>query len=67
MHKVTCLSGCVTMIAVREEMAGAIKKYANPVTSELILYHQIQNLAGPPVISPLAPSTLTGPYSIAFD
>jgi len=42
--KVTCLPGCVSMIAVRKEMAGAIKKYANPVTSKFILPHQVQNL-----------------------
>lgn len=30
--KVTCLPGCITMIAVRPEMAGAIRKYAEPIT-----------------------------------
>ncbi|KAK0622675.1 chitin synthase-domain-containing protein, partial [Immersiella caudata] len=42
--RVTCLPGCVTMIAVREEMAGAIKKYARHVSSDFILHHQVQNL-----------------------
>ncbi|KAK4158264.1 hypothetical protein C8A00DRAFT_28769 [Chaetomidium leptoderma] len=44
MGKVTCLPGCVTMIAVRKEMAGAIQKYASPVTSKFVLEHQVQNL-----------------------
>jgi len=42
--RVTCLPGCVTMIAVRKEMAGAIQKYANPVSSDFVLPHQVQNL-----------------------
>ncbi|KAH8665305.1 ESV-1-84 [Ilyonectria robusta] len=42
--KVTCLPGCITMIAVREEMAGAIEKYAEPVTEHLVLPHQVQYL-----------------------
>lgn len=43
-RRVTCLPGCVTMIAVRPEMAGAIQKYANPVKTKFILRHQVQNL-----------------------
>ncbi len=54
--KVTCLPGCVTMIAVRKEMAGAIQKYASPVTSKFVLQHQVQNLARPPA-TPLSPSS----------
>lgn len=42
--KVTCLPGCITMIVVREEMAGAIEKYAKPVTSVPVLRHQVQYL-----------------------
>ncbi|KAF2138288.1 glycosyltransferase family 2 protein [Aplosporella prunicola CBS 121167] len=42
--KVTCLPGCITMIAVREEMAGAIRKYAEPVTIYPVIYHQVQYL-----------------------
>ena len=42
--KVTCLPGCITMIAVREEMAGAIRKYAEPVTGYLVVSHQVQYL-----------------------
>ncbi|KAH7233647.1 chitin synthase-domain-containing protein [Fusarium tricinctum] len=42
--KVTCLPGCITMIAVRPEMAGAIRKYAEPVTGELVINHQVQYL-----------------------
>ncbi|KAH7155988.1 chitin synthase-domain-containing protein [Dactylonectria macrodidyma] len=42
--KVTCLPGCITMIAVREEMGGAIRKYAEPVTGYLVLSHQVQYL-----------------------
>ncbi|KAH8688462.1 ESV-1-84 [Ilyonectria robusta] len=42
--KVTCLPGCITMIAVRKEMAGAIQKYAEPVTEYLVLSHQVQYL-----------------------
>ncbi|KAF4436160.1 hypothetical protein F53441_13304 [Fusarium austroafricanum] len=42
--KVTCLPGCITMIAVRPEMAGAIRKYAEPVTTELVINHQVQYL-----------------------
>ena len=42
--RVTCLPGCVTMICVRDEMAGAIKKYAEPVTDRLVLQHQVQYL-----------------------
>ncbi|KAH8893906.1 hypothetical protein GQ53DRAFT_859947 [Thozetella sp. PMI_491] len=42
--KVTCLPGCITMIAVREEMAGAIRKYAEPITGPLVIHHQVQYL-----------------------
>lgn len=42
--KVTCLPGCVTMVAVREEMAGAIAKYARPVKEDWVVHHQVQNL-----------------------
>ncbi|KAH6887059.1 chitin synthase-domain-containing protein [Thelonectria olida] len=44
MGKVTCLPGCITMIAVREEMGGAIRKYAEPITGYLVLSHQVQYL-----------------------
>ncbi|KAJ4264278.1 hypothetical protein NW762_005474 [Fusarium torreyae] len=42
--KVTCLPGCITMIAVRPEMAGAIRKYAEPVTGYMVVSHQVQYL-----------------------
>ncbi|CCF34789.1 ESV-1-84 [Colletotrichum higginsianum] len=42
--KVTCLPGCVTMVAVRDEMAGAIAKYARPVKEDWVVHHQVQNL-----------------------
>ncbi|KAM4064923.1 chitin synthase domain-containing protein [Hirsutella rhossiliensis] len=42
--KVTCLPGCVTMIAVRKEMAGAIAMFARPVKENWVLHHQVQNL-----------------------
>ncbi|KAK4629313.1 Chitin synthase 6 [Fulvia fulva] len=42
--KVTCLPGCITMIVVRPEMAGAIQKYAKPVTDYPVLRHQVQYL-----------------------
>ncbi|KAJ4005516.1 hypothetical protein NW752_002350 [Fusarium irregulare] len=42
--KVTCLPGCITMIACRPEMAGAIRKYSEPVTGELVINHQVQYL-----------------------
>ncbi|GJC80801.1 chitin synthase 6 [Colletotrichum liriopes] len=42
--KVTCLPGCVTMVAVRQEMAGAIAKYARPVKEDWVVHHQVQNL-----------------------
>jgi hypothetical protein len=32
------------MIAVREEMAGAIQKYAEPVTVFPVFHHQVQYL-----------------------
>lgn len=44
MGKVTCLPGCITMIAVRDEMAGAIKKYSEPVTKYPVVFHQVQYL-----------------------
>jgi hypothetical protein len=48
--KVTCLPGCITMIAVRPEMAGAIRKYAEPVTGELVINHQVQYLVSTPTL-----------------
>ncbi|GAB7356070.1 hypothetical protein MBLNU459_g6686t1 [Dothideomycetes sp. NU459] len=42
--KVTCLPGCITMVAVRPEMAGAIRKYAEPITAYPVLLHQVQYL-----------------------
>ncbi|CAI6330377.1 unnamed protein product [Periconia digitata] len=42
--KVTCLPGCITMIAVRDEMAGAIRKYAEPITKYPVVFHQVQYL-----------------------
>ncbi|PFH57330.1 hypothetical protein XA68_15216 [Ophiocordyceps unilateralis] len=42
--KVTCLPGCVTMIAVRPEMAGAIADFARPGQGDWVLHHQVQNL-----------------------
>lgn len=42
--KVTCLPGCITMIAVRPEMAGAIRKYAEPITAYPVILHQVQYL-----------------------
>ncbi|PHH76887.1 hypothetical protein CDD80_1147 [Ophiocordyceps camponoti-rufipedis] len=42
--KVTCLPGCVTMLAVRPEMAGAVADFARPVESGFVLEHQVQNL-----------------------
>lgn len=42
--KVTCLPGCITMISVRDEMAGAIRKYAEPVTAHQVMRHQVQYL-----------------------
>lgn len=35
------------MVAVREEMGGAIKKYAEPITGYLVLSHQVQYLVSP--------------------
>lgn len=43
-RKVTCLPGCITMVAVREEMQGAISKYAAPITSYPVIFHQVQYL-----------------------
>jgi hypothetical protein len=37
------------MIAVREEMAGAIQKYAEPVTAYSVLHHQVQYLVSPTI------------------
>lgn len=42
--KVTCLPGCITMMAVRPEMAGAMVKYAAPVTRREVIHHQVQYL-----------------------
>lgn len=42
--KVTCLPGCITMIAVRPECAGAIRKYAEPVVGIPVIHHQVQYL-----------------------
>lgn len=42
--QVTCLPGCITMIVVRREMAGAIEKYARPATNHIVLRHQVQYL-----------------------
>ncbi|THZ53222.1 hypothetical protein D6C86_09950 [Aureobasidium pullulans] len=42
--KVTCLPGCITMVAVRPEMAGAMTKYAAPITACPVLLHQVQYL-----------------------
>ncbi|KAI5197965.1 glycosyltransferase family 2 protein [Aureobasidium subglaciale EXF-2481] len=42
--KVTCLPGCITMVAVRPEMAGAMTKYAAPITAYPVLLHQVQYL-----------------------
>ncbi|KAJ4375137.1 hypothetical protein N0V83_002221 [Neocucurbitaria cava] len=42
--KVTCLPGCITMIAVRPEMAEAIRKYAEPVAEYPVIAHQVQYL-----------------------
>ncbi|KAI7230598.1 glycosyltransferase family 2 protein [Hortaea werneckii] len=42
--KVTCLPGCITMLVVRPEMAGAMEKYAAPVTSSPVFRHQVQYL-----------------------
>ena len=64
MGKVTCLPGCVTMIAVRKEMAGAIQKYASPATSKFVLQHQVQNLARPPA-TPLPSTFHSCPYFVS--
>lgn len=42
--KVTCLPGCVTMTAVRPEMAAAVAMFARPVRESSVLHHQVQNL-----------------------
>lgn len=36
------------MIAVREEMAGAIRKYAEPITIYPVIHHQVQYLVSHP-------------------
>lgn len=54
MGKVTCLPGCITMVAVREEMAGAIRKYAEPVKGKVVLSHQVQYLVRTPFIAQLS-------------
>ena len=38
------MPGCVTMTCVRDEMAGAIKQYAEPVTDRLVFKHQVLHL-----------------------
>lgn len=42
--KVTCLPGCITMIKVRPECAGAIAKYAEAVMVTPVVHHQVQYL-----------------------
>ncbi|KIW55404.1 hypothetical protein PV05_07687 [Exophiala xenobiotica] len=42
--KVTCLPGCITMIKVRPECAGAIEKYAEAITVMPVAHHQVQYL-----------------------
>lgn len=42
--KVTCLPGCITMIAVRPEMAEAIRMYAEPILAYPVIFHQVQYL-----------------------
>ncbi|ETN39954.1 uncharacterized protein HMPREF1541_06181 [Cyphellophora europaea CBS 101466] len=42
--RVTCLPGCVTMIAVRPECGPAIEHYARPVECIPVLRHQVQYL-----------------------
>ena len=64
--KVTCLPGCVTMIAVRPEMAGAIRKYAEPITGKSLPIHSLDlspDLALTSVRSSLPGSSASGPVS----
>ena len=42
--RVTCLPGCVCMVAVRPEMAAAIQSYAQPVENKRVILHQVQYL-----------------------
>ena len=42
--RVSCLPGCINMIACRPEMAKAIEEYAEPVTSWPVIFHQVQYL-----------------------
>ncbi|KAI9666732.1 MAG: hypothetical protein M1831_001507 [Alyxoria varia] len=42
--RVTCLPGCVCMVVVRPEMAGAIQSYAQPVENKKVILHQVQYL-----------------------
>ena len=42
--KVTCLPGCITMIAVRPECANAIRMYAAPILTYPVIFHQVQYL-----------------------
>ncbi|KAK5449269.1 hypothetical protein LTS15_008811 [Exophiala xenobiotica] len=42
--KVTCLPGCITMIKVRPECAGAMEKYAEAITVMPVIHHQVQYL-----------------------
>ncbi|KAK4942160.1 hypothetical protein LTR10_018052 [Elasticomyces elasticus] len=42
--KVSCLPGCITMIKVRPECAGAMEKYAEAITVMPVLHHQVQYL-----------------------
>jgi chitin synthase len=39
------------MISVREEMAGAIRKYAEPVTAYQVMRHQVQYLVSNLILS----------------
>lgn len=58
--KVTCLPGCITMISVREEMAGAIRKYAEPVTAYQVMRHQVQYLVSDLIVSMTRLKNTTG-------
>ena len=42
--RVTCLPGCITMVVVRPEVAGAIRRYTEPVKDFMVLRHQVQYL-----------------------
>lgn len=48
------------MISVREEMGGAIQKYAEPITGALVLSHQVQYLVSCLIAHSSSPD-LTGP------